>query len=74
MALGWKLYLVCELESGSGQLFEFNQKKQAQSGLREIRGIADLKGKSVGMLGTPLLMDTLAAYVGLDPKPIYRCR
>ncbi len=34
----------------------------------EIRGIADLKGKSVGMLGTPLLMDTLAAYVGLDPK------
>jgi NitT/TauT family transport system substrate-binding protein len=34
----------------------------------EIRGIADLKGKSVGMLGTPLLMETLAAYVGLDPK------
>jgi NitT/TauT family transport system substrate-binding protein len=35
---------------------------------REIRGISDLKGKSVGMLGTPLLMHTLAAYVGLDPK------
>ena len=34
----------------------------------EIRGIADLKGKSVGMVGTPLLMDTLAAYVGLEPK------
>jgi NitT/TauT family transport system substrate-binding protein len=34
----------------------------------EIRGIADLKGKSVGIGGTPLLMDTLAAYVGLDPK------
>ena len=34
---GWKLYLVCELESGSGQLFEFNQKKQAQSGLSYLR-------------------------------------
>jgi NitT/TauT family transport system substrate-binding protein len=34
----------------------------------EIRSIADLKGKSVGMLGTPALIATLAAYVGLDPK------
>jgi NitT/TauT family transport system substrate-binding protein len=34
----------------------------------EIRGIADLKGKSVGMLGTTALIATLAAYVGLDPK------
>ena len=34
---GWKLYLVCELETGSGQLFEFNQKKQAQSGLGYLR-------------------------------------
>jgi hypothetical protein len=34
---GWKLYLVCELESGSGQLFEFNQKKQAQGGLSYLR-------------------------------------
>jgi NitT/TauT family transport system substrate-binding protein len=34
----------------------------------EIRGIADLKGKSVGMLGTTALVATLAAYVGLDPK------
>ena len=34
---GWKLYLVCELESGSGQLFEFNQKKQTQSGLSYLR-------------------------------------
>jgi NitT/TauT family transport system substrate-binding protein len=34
----------------------------------EIRGIADLKGKSVGMLGTTSLVATLAAYVGLDPK------
>src|SRR5919109_784990 len=33
----------------------------------EIRGIADLKGKSVGMLGTTALVATLAAYVGLDP-------
>ena len=36
--------------------------------LGEIRGIADLKGKSVGMLGTTALIATLAAYVGLDPK------
>jgi NitT/TauT family transport system substrate-binding protein len=34
----------------------------------EIRGIADLKGKSVGMLGTTALIATLTAYVGLDPK------
>jgi NitT/TauT family transport system substrate-binding protein len=33
----------------------------------EIRSIADLKGKSVGMLGTTSLVATLAAYVGLDP-------
>jgi NitT/TauT family transport system substrate-binding protein len=33
----------------------------------EIRGIGDLKGKSVGMLGTTALIATLAAYVGLDP-------
>jgi NitT/TauT family transport system substrate-binding protein len=33
----------------------------------EIRGIADLKGKSVGMLGTTALVAALAAYVGLDP-------
>jgi NitT/TauT family transport system substrate-binding protein len=34
----------------------------------EIRSIADLKGKSVGMLGTTKLIATFAAYVGLDPK------
>jgi NitT/TauT family transport system substrate-binding protein len=33
----------------------------------DIRGIADLKGKSVGMLGTTALVATLAAYVGLNP-------
>src|ERR1700738_3590268 len=33
----------------------------------EISGIAGLKGKSVGMLGTTALVATLAAYVGLDP-------
>jgi NitT/TauT family transport system substrate-binding protein len=33
----------------------------------DIRSIADLKGKSVGMLGTTALVATLAAYVGLDP-------
>ena len=34
----------------------------------DIRGIAGLKGKSVGMLGTTELISALAAYVGLDPK------
>src|SRR5260370_15236667 len=33
-----------------------------------IRGIADLKGKSVGQLGGPELISMMAAYVGLDPK------
>ena len=33
-----------------------------------IRGIADLKGKSVGQLGSPELISMMAAYVGLDPK------
>jgi NitT/TauT family transport system substrate-binding protein len=33
----------------------------------DIRSIADLKGKSVGMLGTTSLVATLAAYVGLNP-------
>ena len=33
----------------------------------DIRGVADLKGKSVGMLGTTSLVATLAAYVGLNP-------
>jgi NitT/TauT family transport system substrate-binding protein len=34
----------------------------------DIRSIADLKGKRIGMLGTTSLVATLAAYVGLDPK------
>jgi NitT/TauT family transport system substrate-binding protein len=34
----------------------------------EIRGIPDLKGKSVGMAGTTALVATLAAYVGLHPE------
>ena len=34
----------------------------------DIRGIPDLKGKSVGMGGTTALVATLAAYVGLHPK------
>ena len=33
-----------------------------------IRGIADLKGKSVGHLGGFELISMMAAYVGLDPK------
>jgi NitT/TauT family transport system substrate-binding protein len=34
----------------------------------EIRSVADLKGKSVGMEASTTLVATLAAYVGLDPK------
>jgi NitT/TauT family transport system substrate-binding protein len=34
----------------------------------DIRGIADLKGKSVGHLGGFELISMMAAYVGLDPK------
>ena len=33
-----------------------------------IRGIADLKGKKVGLTARPELMQMMAAYVGLDPK------
>ena len=33
-----------------------------------IRGVADLKGKNVGMLGTTELISAFTAYVGLDPK------
>jgi NitT/TauT family transport system substrate-binding protein len=33
-----------------------------------IRGVADLKGKKVGLTATPELMQMMAAYVGLDPK------
>jgi len=33
-----------------------------------IRGIADLKEKSVGLLGGSELISMMAAYVGLDPK------
>ena len=33
-----------------------------------IRGVSDLKGKSVGLLGGIELISMMAAYVGLDPK------
>jgi NitT/TauT family transport system substrate-binding protein len=33
-----------------------------------IRGVADLKGKKVGVSVTPDLIQMMAAYVGLDPK------
>src|SRR5215472_5838436 len=33
-----------------------------------LRGITDLKGKSVGLTGMPELISIMAAYVGLDPK------
>jgi NitT/TauT family transport system substrate-binding protein len=33
-----------------------------------IRSIGDLRGKSVGQLGSPELISMMAAYVGLDPK------
>ena len=37
-------------------------------GQEGIRGVADLKGKRVGLTTTPDLMQMMAAYVGLDPK------
>jgi len=37
-------------------------------GREGIHGIADLKGKKVGLTATPELMQMMAAYVGLDPK------
>jgi NitT/TauT family transport system substrate-binding protein len=33
-----------------------------------IRGVADLKGKTVGLTATSELIQMMAAYVGLDPK------
>jgi len=33
-----------------------------------VRGVADLKGKKVGVSVTPDLIQMMAAYVGLDPK------
>jgi NitT/TauT family transport system substrate-binding protein len=37
-------------------------------GREGIHGVADLKGKKVGLTATPELMQMMAAYVGLDPK------
>jgi NitT/TauT family transport system substrate-binding protein len=55
---GLPVTLVTGVHAGCYELF-------AHGG---IRGIADLKGKSVGMLGSTALISALAAYVGLDPK------
>jgi NitT/TauT family transport system substrate-binding protein len=55
---GTKYTLLAGLHAGCFELF-------AQDG---IRGIADLKGKSVGLeLAMPALLRLMAAHVGLDP-------
>jgi NitT/TauT family transport system substrate-binding protein len=55
---GLPITVVTGLHAGCYELF-------AHEG---IRGIADLKGKSVGQLGGTRLISMMAAYVGLDPK------
>jgi NitT/TauT family transport system substrate-binding protein len=55
---GAPITIVSGVHAGCYELF-------AQNG---IRGIADLKGKTVGCSATPDLIQTMAAYVGLDPK------
>jgi NitT/TauT family transport system substrate-binding protein len=55
---GERITLVTGVHAGCYELFAHNG----------IRGVAGLKGKSVGMLGSTALISTLAAYVGLDPK------
>jgi NitT/TauT family transport system substrate-binding protein len=55
---GAAITIVSGVHAGCYELF-------AQPG---IRGIADLKGKKVGLSVTPDLIQVMAAYVGLDPK------
>ena len=54
---GAPITIVSGVHAGCYELF-------AQPG---IRGIADLKGKKVGLSATPELIQMMAAYVGLDP-------
>jgi NitT/TauT family transport system substrate-binding protein len=56
--LGEPISIVSGAHAGCFELF-------VQEG---IRGIADLKGKTVGTNVTPELMQAIASYVGLDPK------
>jgi NitT/TauT family transport system substrate-binding protein len=55
---GAPITIVSGVHAGCYELF----------GHEGIRGVADLKGKRVGLTATPELMQMLAAYVGLDPK------
>jgi NitT/TauT family transport system substrate-binding protein len=55
---GAPITIITGLHTGCYELF-------AHGG---IRGIADLKGKTVGEPGSPELIKMMAAYVGLDPK------
>jgi NitT/TauT family transport system substrate-binding protein len=55
---GAQIAVVAGVHAGCYELFAHG----------DIRGIADLKGKKVGLLGTPELISMIAAYVGLDPK------
>ena|SRR5215472_14231453 len=56
--VGAPITMVAGVHAGCYELF----------GSRGVRGIADLKGKSVSLTGTGELMAMMAAYVGLDPK------
>jgi NitT/TauT family transport system substrate-binding protein len=55
---GAPITIVSGVHAGCFELF----------GHEGIRGIADLKGKKVGLTARPELMQMMAAYVGLDPK------
>jgi NitT/TauT family transport system substrate-binding protein len=55
---GASITLVSGVHAGCYELF-------AHEG---IRGVADLKGKRIGLTATPELIQMMAAYVGLDPK------
>jgi len=55
---GAPITIISGVHAGCYELF-------AQPG---IRGVADLKGKKVGLTATPDLIQMMAAYVGLDPK------
>jgi NitT/TauT family transport system substrate-binding protein len=55
---GASITIVSGVHAGCFELF----------GREGIRGIADLKGKKIGLTARPELMQMMAAYVGLDPK------
>ena len=54
---GARIAILSGVHAGCYELF----------GREGIRGVADLKGRTVGVTATPELLQMMAAYVGLDP-------